>query len=87
MNNSTVGAATTNNLIKVILSGVARHTNDGEVFMPGFASTLSDEQIAVLASYLLKQFGRPQLKVEAGDVKGLRTTPDIELEDNETASR
>lgn len=84
--NSSVGAATSNNLIMVILNGVQRHTNDDEVFMPGFADTLSDEQIAVLAGHLLKQFGRPHLKVEAGDVKDLRTTPDVELEDNKTAS-
>ena len=81
VNNSTVGAATINNLVKVILNGVQRQTNEGEVFMPGFAGTLSDEQIAALAGHLLRQFGRPELKVEASNVKELRTSPDIELED------
>lgn len=81
MNNSTVGAATTNNLIMAILNGVQRHTNEGYVFMPEFASTLSDQEIALLATHVLKQFGQPQLSVAAEDVKKLRHVEDVELKD------
>jgi mono/diheme cytochrome c family protein len=86
INNSSVGAATTNNLIMVILNGVQRHTNEGEVFMPAFASTLIDQEIATLASHVLKQFGQPQLSIVAEDVKKLRHIADVELDDNKTAS-
>ncbi|AJJ64993.1 cytochrome c [Yersinia aldovae] len=72
MKNSVVGASTPNNLINVILHGVSRKTNDGEVFMPGFAETLTDEQIVSLSNYLLQQFGQPTLNVKVDDVKALR---------------
>ena len=81
LNNSAVGAATTNNLIMAILNGVQRRTNQGEIFMPAFASTLSDQEIASLAGHVLQQFGQPQLKITAEDVKKLRDVADVELED------
>ena len=55
--------------------------------MPGFAGTLSDKQIAALSGHLFRQFGRPELKVEASNVKELRTSPDIELEDKLSANQ
>lgn len=70
--NSVVGAAAPNNMINVILHGVSRRTNEGDVFMPGFADTLSDEQIATLSNYLLQQFGQKSLNVKVNDVKELR---------------
>ena len=73
MKNSVVGAQTPNNLVNVILHGVSRKTNDGEVFMPGFADTLSDKQIATLSTYMFKEFGaQPVLNVKDKDVKDLR---------------
>ncbi|OWF68826.1 gluconate 2-dehydrogenase [Yersinia frederiksenii] len=72
MKNSVVGASAPNNLINVILHGVSRKTNDGEVFMPGFANTLTDEQVVSLSNYLLQQFGQPALNIKADDVKSLR---------------
>lgn len=81
INNSSVGAATTNNLIMAILNGVQRHTNEDEIFMPAFAGTLSDQEIATLASHVLKQFGQPQLSVVAEDVMKLRHVADVELKD------
>ncbi|MDN0119646.1 c-type cytochrome [Yersinia frederiksenii] len=72
MNNSAVGASAPNNLINVILHGVSRKTNDGEVFMPGFAHNLTDEQVVSLSNYLLQQFGQPALNIKADDVKKLR---------------
>ncbi|CNF65434.1 cytochrome c [Yersinia frederiksenii] len=72
MKNSVVGASAPNNLINVILHGVSRKTNDGEVFMPGFAHSLTDEQVVSLSNYLLQQFGQPALNIKADDVKKLR---------------
>lgn len=72
MKNSVVGAKTPNNLINVILHGVSRKTNDDEVFMPGFAETLTDEQVVSLSNYLLQQFGQPTLNIKVDDVKMLR---------------
>ncbi|WP_186372853.1 cytochrome c [Yersinia alsatica] len=72
MKNSVVGASAPNNLINVILHGVSRKTNDGAVFMPGFANTLTDEQVVSLSNYLLQQFGQPALNIKADDVKTLR---------------
>ncbi|CFR10826.1 putative cytochrome C [Yersinia frederiksenii] len=72
MNNSAVGASAPNNLINVILHGVSRKTNDGAVFMPGFAHSLTDEQVVSLSNYLLQQFGQPALNIKADDVKTLR---------------
>ncbi|CND07205.1 putative cytochrome C [Yersinia frederiksenii] len=72
MKNSVVGASAPNNLINVILHGVSRKTNDGAVFMPGFANTLTDEQVVSLSNYLLQQFGQPALNIKADDVKSLR---------------
>ncbi len=72
MKNSVVGASAPNNLINVILHGVSRKTNDGEVFMPGFAHSLTDEQVVSLSHYLLQQFGQPALNIKADDVKKLR---------------
>lgn len=72
MKNSVVGASAPNNLINVILHGVSRKTNDDEVFMPGFANTLTDEQVVSLSNYLLQQFGQPALNIKADDVKSLR---------------
>lgn len=49
--------------------------------MPAFAGTLSDQEIATLASHVLKQFGQPQLSVVAEDVMKLRHVADVELKD------
>ena len=81
IHNSSVGASTANNLIMAILNGVQRQTNDGQVFMPAFASTLSDQDIATLVNHVRQQFGQPQPIVEADDVRKLRHVADVELED------
>lgn len=70
--NSVVGAKDPRNLVMAILYGVDRQTNDGHVFMPGFAEQLSDEQITAIAQYVATNFGNPALKVTINDVKLLR---------------
>ena len=56
-NNSVVGARDPGNLLMVILNGVQRRGAKEETFMPGFAGHLSDGQIAMLANYVVKQYG------------------------------
>ncbi|MDF3932514.1 cytochrome c [Pseudomonas citronellolis] len=70
--NSTVGALQPDNLVQVLLSGVQRRTGDQEVFMPGFAGTLDDQQIATLVNYLTAQFGNPAVKVDSARVAAIR---------------
>jgi cytochrome c553 len=40
--------------------------------MEGFARTLSDQQVATLATYLTGHYGNPDVKVSAAQVKELR---------------
>ncbi|MDN0082752.1 cytochrome c [Crenobacter sp. SG2305] len=75
--NTTLGRGDTRNLIAVILHGVARKADGKDVFMPGFGADslvnpLSDQQIADVANYTLKQYGNPALKVSAHDVAAAR---------------
>jgi len=56
-NNSVVGARDPGNLLMVILNGVQRRGAKEETFMPGFADHLNDGQIALLANYVVKQYG------------------------------
>ncbi|AMP17493.1 cytochrome c family protein [Collimonas pratensis] len=56
-NNSVVGARDPGNLLMVILNGVQRRGVKEETFMPGFAGHLNDGQIAMLANYVVKQYG------------------------------
>ncbi|SFC29346.1 cytochrome c [Collimonas sp. OK412] len=55
--NSVVGARDPGNLLMVILNGVQRRGKDEQTFMPGFANYLNDSQIAMLANYVVKQYG------------------------------
>lgn len=60
--NSTVGATRPDNLVAVILHGVDRTVGDRHVLMPGFGDnsfvqSLSDEQIATLATFIRQSFG------------------------------
>lgn len=70
--NSAVGHTEANNLVMVILEGVQRQLDPAELRMPGFASTLSDQQIATLASYLTQRYGNPKATVTPDQVKTLR---------------
>lgn len=72
VNNSAVGAATPGNLVNVILHGQSRTTHGQEYYMPGFAQALSDGEVVSLASYVLRRFGRPEVKVSLDDVKSRR---------------
>jgi len=63
--NSAVGRRT--NLIAALLDGVERHVKGGTVFMQSFDGTkgmvggLSDDELAALMNFVVKQFGNPAL--------------------------
>ena len=65
-------AATPGNLVNVILHGQSRTTQGQEYYMPGFAHALSDGEVVSVASYVLRRFGRPEVKVSLDDVKSRR---------------
>jgi mono/diheme cytochrome c family protein len=66
--NTALGRANTSNLVMVMLQGLHR----GDILMPGFASLLSDTQMATLGTYLITYFGNPAATVTASEVKTLR---------------
>lgn len=60
--NSTVGATRADNLVAVILNGVDRRIGDEHVLMPGFGKesfvqSLSDKQVADVATFVRQTFG------------------------------
>jgi nicotinate dehydrogenase subunit B len=54
--NSNVHAAVPDNLIQVILHGIADPVSSDLGYMPGFKDSMSDSQLAELVSYLRQQF-------------------------------
>ena len=51
----------------------SRWPADGsDVHMPGFAQTLTDQQVATLGSYLIKHYGNPAAVISADQVQILR---------------
>ncbi|HEY9278570.1 MAG TPA: cytochrome c [Eoetvoesiella sp.] len=70
--NTALGRTNTNNLVMVILDGITRHGETAERLMPGFRTTMSDQQIATLGTYLTQHYGNPEAKVTTAQVKTLR---------------
>lgn len=70
--NTTLGRTNTDNLVMVILNGVRRQSDTGNMLMPGFRSDLSDRQVATLGSYLMRRYGVPAIVVTAPQVSTLR---------------
>lgn len=67
--NTALGRTNTNNLVMVILQGIERSGTQSGVVMPAFASHLSDNQVSVLANYLLQRFGNPNAMVTTDQVR------------------
>jgi mono/diheme cytochrome c family protein len=67
--NTALGRANTNNLVMVILQGIEQSGAQPGVVMPAFANHLSDNQVLVLANYLLERFGNPSATVTTDQVK------------------
>jgi mono/diheme cytochrome c family protein len=71
--NTALGRGNSNNLVMVMLEGIQRHGKPTEVLMPGFRNTMTDQQIATLASYLTQLYGNPKAQVSVEQVKNLRS--------------
>lgn len=59
LRHGSTGAADNKNLVAVILGGVRRHMQQGEILMPAFAGELKDDEVATLSNYVNRQFGNP----------------------------
>ncbi|WP_449428431.1 c-type cytochrome [Rhodanobacter umsongensis] len=70
--NTATGRTNTNNLVMVILDGIRWPADGSDVHMPGFAQTLTDQQVATLGSYLTKHYGNPAAVISVDQVKTLR---------------
>jgi mono/diheme cytochrome c family protein len=75
--NTATGGSNADNMISAILFGVDRRAGDHHAFMPrfdeiSFVQSLSDEQIAQIATFVARQFGNPDLRVTAADVATVR---------------
>ncbi|MGA7804245.1 c-type cytochrome, partial [Bradyrhizobium sp.] len=58
--NSNLHGTTPDNLLQVILHGIAQPASSDLGYMPAFKDSMSDEQIAALVAYLRKQFAPDQ---------------------------
>ena len=67
-----MGAADPANLVLTIAAGVDREGGDHHAFMQPFGDTLTDAQIAAVASYVTGHFGDPEVTVDARTVTELR---------------
>lgn len=77
-NNTATGAERADNLVATILFGLERSTGHTTRFMPGFGpqasftERLSDEEIAQVSNYVLKQYGNPDVTVTRQFVATIR---------------
>jgi fructose 5-dehydrogenase cytochrome subunit len=75
--NTATGAPNAANLAAAMLFGVDRAEGDGRILMPGFATgsfvqSLSDEKIATIGEYVLRNFGNPNARMTGADVAAIR---------------
>lgn len=70
--NTATGRRNTDNLVMVILDGIAWRTDGSGIRMPAFAQELSDRQVATLGNYLTQHFGNPAAAVTVAQVRTLR---------------
>ncbi|ASU41373.1 cytochrome C [Herbaspirillum sp. meg3] len=76
-NNTATGSHNPANLVSAILYGVERKVGDKEILMPRFdahsyVNPLTDQQIAMIANYVLKQYGNPEVQVSEAYVAQAR---------------
>lgn len=55
-NSSSLTSATPDNLLQVVLHGIDKPATDELGYMPGFAASLSDKQVADIAAYLRQRY-------------------------------
>ena len=70
--NTATGRRNTDNLVMVMLDGIAWRTDGSGIRMPAFAQELSDRQVATLGDYLTQHFGDPAATVTVDQVRMLR---------------
>lgn len=76
--NSATAGASSDNFIAAVLNGVDRETEAGHVFMPPFGTqvnafnSLSDDDLAALATYVFDRFGGSPRQVMAAEVAQIR---------------
>jgi nicotinate dehydrogenase subunit B len=76
--NSNLHSAVPDNLIQVILHGIASPVSSDLGYMPGFKDSLSTDQVTELVSYLRQQFapGKPPwIGVDAAVSRAMQSTP------------
>ncbi|WP_276971929.1 molybdopterin cofactor-binding domain-containing protein [Tatumella ptyseos] len=59
-NSSSLTSATPDNLLQVVLHGIDKPAMDELGYMPGFAASLSDKQVADIAAYLRQRYAPDQ---------------------------
>ncbi|KAB8307934.1 aldehyde dehydrogenase [Erwinia endophytica] len=59
-NSSSLTSATPDNLLQVVLHGIDQPATDELGYMPGFAASLSDQQVADIAAYLRQRYAPDQ---------------------------
>jgi nicotinate dehydrogenase subunit B len=76
--NSSIHGARPDNLIHVILDGIAEPAHPDLGHMPGFGDSLGDAQVAELVRFLRQRFapGQPAWNDVAGTVARLRQRPE-----------
>jgi fructose 5-dehydrogenase cytochrome subunit len=76
--NSATAENNPSNLIATILTGVQRHTAEGDVYMPPFGAQpnalnhLDDRQIATLSNWILQRYGNAETAVTPEQVAEIR---------------
>lgn len=68
-----VNDPTGQNVTQAILHGVRMRVGDTDVFMPAYARSLTDSEVAAVANYVIGHFGGKQGQVTAADVARART--------------
>lgn len=67
INNSVMGSTHLGNLTQVVLHGIQRETNDGELLMPALDQDISNDEAASLMAYLVEQFGYPDAEAPSAE--------------------
>ncbi|SDF70823.1 Cytochrome c, mono-and diheme variants [Onishia taeanensis] len=67
INNSVMGSTQLGNLTQVVLHGIHRETNEGELLMPALDQDISNDEAASLMAYLVEQFGHPDAQAPSAE--------------------
>jgi mono/diheme cytochrome c family protein len=65
------------NVAQIILSGADAQTSAGSIYMPAFARSLSDVEVAAVANYVTARFGAKTSAVKSQDVAKMRKASDL----------